>query len=80
MIDGYRAKTGIQIWLHVLRRAPHHAQKPSRLRRHEGHEDPRADVPAYAPRPRAAVQPDTIAFAEVYLALQNGTVEAQENR
>ena len=38
------------------------------------------DVPAYRPRPKACgANPTPIAFAEVYLALQNGTVEAQEN-
>lgn len=38
------------------------------------------DVPAYLAMPRACgVNTSPIAFAEVYLALQNGTVEAQEN-
>ena len=38
------------------------------------------DVPAYTATPRACgANPTPIAFAEVYLALQNGTVEAQEN-
>ena len=38
------------------------------------------DVPAYIAMPRACGANTTpIAFAEVYLALQNGTVEAQEN-
>jgi len=38
------------------------------------------DVPAYMATPKAcAANPTPIAFAEVYLALQNGTVEAQEN-
>ena len=38
------------------------------------------DVPAYLAMPRACSANTTpIAFAEVYLALQNGTVEAQEN-
>ncbi|WP_105401835.1 sialic acid TRAP transporter substrate-binding protein SiaP [Neorhizobium sp. T7_12] len=38
------------------------------------------DVPAYLAMPRACGANTTpIAFAEVYLALQNGTVEAQEN-
>jgi TRAP-type C4-dicarboxylate transport system substrate-binding protein len=51
-----------------------------RLRRHEGPEDPRARR-AGLPRDAAAcgANPTPIAFAEVYLALQNGTVEAQEN-
>ena len=38
------------------------------------------DVPAYLAMPKACgANPTPIAFAEVYLALQNGTVEAQEN-
>ena len=38
------------------------------------------DVPAYTATPKACgANPTPIAFAEVYLALQNGTVEAQEN-
>ena len=38
------------------------------------------DVPAYLAMPRACgSNTSPIAFAEVYLALQNGTVEAQEN-
>ena len=38
------------------------------------------DVPAYMALPKACgANPTPIAFAEVYLALQNGTVEAQEN-
>jgi tripartite ATP-independent transporter DctP family solute receptor len=38
------------------------------------------DAPAYTALPRACgANPTPIAFAEVYLALQNGTVDAQEN-
>ncbi len=38
------------------------------------------DVPAYLAMPKSCgANPAPIAFAEVYLALQNGTVEAQEN-
>ena len=38
------------------------------------------DVPAYMALPRACgANPTPIAFAEVYLALQNNTVDAQEN-
>ena len=38
------------------------------------------DSPAYTAMPRACgANPTPIAFAEVYLALQNGTVDAQEN-
>src|SRR3546814_18358612 len=38
------------------------------------------DVPAYLAMPRACgANTSPIAFAEVYRALQNGTVEAQEN-
>ncbi|MFZ8904371.1 MAG: TRAP transporter substrate-binding protein DctP, partial [bacterium] len=38
------------------------------------------DVPAYMAMPKACgANPTPIAFSEVYLALQSGTVEAQEN-
>jgi TRAP-type C4-dicarboxylate transport system substrate-binding protein len=38
------------------------------------------DVPVYMATPKSCgANPTPIAFAEVYLALQNGTVEAQEN-
>ena len=38
------------------------------------------DVPTYMAMPKACgANPTPIAFAEVYLALQNGTVDAQEN-
>jgi TRAP-type C4-dicarboxylate transport system substrate-binding protein len=38
------------------------------------------DVPAYMATPKACgANPTPIAFAEVYLALQTGTVDAQEN-
>ena len=38
------------------------------------------DVPAYLAMPQACgANTAPIAFAEVYLALQNGTVDAQEN-
>jgi TRAP-type C4-dicarboxylate transport system substrate-binding protein len=38
------------------------------------------DVPSYRATPEACgANPTPIAFAEVYLALQNGTVDAQEN-
>ena len=38
------------------------------------------DAPLFVMFPRAVgANPTPIAFAEVYLALQNGTVDAQEN-
>jgi hypothetical protein len=82
MIDGYRAKTGIQILAYTYYGARHTtAQKAvHRLRRHEGPQDPRARRAAYRATPEACgANPTPIAFAEVYLALQNGTVDAQEN-
>ena len=69
---------------HLLRRAPRHvdAARPiTKPRGHEGPEDPRARrarLPG-VPEGAAAPIPTPIAFAEVYLALQNGTVDAQEN-
>ena len=58
MVEGYRAKTGIQITrLHLLRRAPHdQPEAVHRLRRHEGPEDPRARRAGLPRQPRAAAR------------------------
>ena len=82
MIDGFRAKTGIQILAYTYYGARHTtAQKPfTDCAGMKGLKIRVPDVPAYTATPRACgANPTPIAFAEVYLALQNGTVEAQEN-
>jgi len=82
MIDGYRAKTGIQILAYTYYGARHTtAQKAftdcSGLK---GMKMRVPDVPAYRAMPESCgANPTPIAFAEVYLALQNGTVDSQEN-
>ena len=82
MIDGYRAKTGIQITAYTYYGARHTtAQKPfTDCAGMKGLKIRVPDVPAYMATSKACgANPTPIAFAEVYLALQNGTVEAQEN-
>ena len=82
MIDGFRAKTGIQILAYTYFGARHTtAQKPfTDCAGMKGLKIRVPDVPAYTATPKACgANPTPIAFAEVYLALQNGTVEAQEN-
>ena len=82
MIEGFRAKTGIQILAYTYYGARHTtAQKPfTDCAGMKGLKIRVPDVPAYTATPRACgANPTPIAFAEVYLALQNGTVEAQEN-
>ena len=82
MVDGYRAKTGIQILAYTYYGARHTtAQKPfTDCAGMKGLKIRVPDVPAYMATPKACgANPTPIAFAEVYLALQNGTVEAQEN-
>ena len=82
MVDGYRAKTGIQILAYTYYGARHTtAQKPfTDCAGMKGLKIRVPDVPAYTATPKACgANPTPIAFAEVYLALQNGTVDAQEN-
>ena len=82
MIDGYRAKTGIQILAYTYYGARHTtSQKPfTDCAGMKGLKIRVPDVPAYMATPKSCgANPTPIAFAEVYLALQNGTVEAQEN-
>ena len=82
MVEGYRAKTGIQITAYTYYGARHTtAQKPfTDCAGMKGIKIRVPDVPAYRATPEACgANPTPIAFAEVYLALQNGTVEAQEN-
>ncbi len=83
MVEEFRKKTGIQITAyHVLRRAPDDvATAPfTDCAGMKGLKIRVPDVPAYMATPKACgANPTPIAFAEVYLALQNGTVDAQEN-
>src|SRR5262249_45016113 len=82
MVDEYRSKTGIQITAityYGIRQSTSNkgftdcaGMKGLKMRV--------PDVPAYLALPKSCgANPTPIAFAEVYLALQNGTVDAQEN-
>ena len=82
MIDGFRAKTGIQITAYTY----YGARQTTSNRAFtdcagmKGLKIRVPDVPAYMATPKSCgANPTPIAVAEVYLALQNGTVEAQEN-
>ncbi len=82
MVDEFRKKTGIQITAYTYYGARHTtAQKVfTNCEGMKGLKIRVPDAPAYTATPRACgANPTPIAFAEVYLALQNGTVEAQEN-
>jgi tripartite ATP-independent transporter DctP family solute receptor len=80
--EGYRAKTGIQITAYTYYGARHTtSQKPfTDCAGMKGLKIRVPDVAAYRATPESCgANPTPIAFAEVYLALQNGTVDAQEN-
>ena len=82
MTDEFRVKTGIQITAYTYYGARHTtAQKAfANCEGMKGLKIRVPDVPAYTATPKACgANPTPIAFAEVYLALQNGTVDAQEN-
>ncbi len=82
MVNEFRAKTGIQITAYAYYGARHTtSQKPfTNCAGMKGLKIRVPDVPAYRATPESCgANPTPIAFAEVYLALQNGTVEAQEN-
>jgi tripartite ATP-independent transporter DctP family solute receptor len=82
LAKGYDDKTGNHITAltyygarHVTSNRP--IQKPEDMK---GLKIRVPDAPAYLAFPKSlGANPTPIAFAEVYLALQNGTVEAQEN-
>ena len=80
--EEFRKKTGIQITAYTYYGARHTtSNKP--FTDCAGMKNLKIrvpDVPAYMATPKSCgANPTPIAFAEVYLALQNGTVEAQEN-
>ena len=82
MVDEFRKKTGIQITAYTYYGARQTtSNRPfSDCAGMKGLKIRVPDVPAYMATPKACgANPTPIAFAEVYLALQNGTVEAQEN-
>ena len=82
MTEEYRKKTGIQLLAYTY----YGARQTTSNRQFKdcaGMKNLKIrvpDVPLYMATPKACgANPTPIAFAEVYLALQNGTVEAQEN-
>jgi tripartite ATP-independent transporter DctP family solute receptor len=82
MVDEYRSKTGIQITAMTYYGARQTtSNKPfTDCAGMKGLKMRVPDVPAYLALPKSCgANPTPIAFAEVYLALQNGTVDAQEN-
>ena len=82
MVEEFRKKTGIQITAYTYYGARQTtAQKPfTDCVGMKGLKIRVPDVPAYMATPKSCgANPTPIAFAEVYLALQNGTVDAQEN-
>jgi tripartite ATP-independent transporter DctP family solute receptor len=82
MVDAYREKTGIQITAYTYYGARQTtSNKPfTDCAGMKGLKIRVPDVPVYMATPKACgANPTPIAFAEVYLALQNGTVDAQEN-
>jgi tripartite ATP-independent transporter DctP family solute receptor len=82
MTDEFRAKTGIQITAYTYYGARHTTSQKAftTCDGMKGLKIRVPDVPVYVATPKACgANPTPIAFAEVYLALQNGTVDAQEN-
>jgi tripartite ATP-independent transporter DctP family solute receptor len=82
LADGYRDKTGIQV-VAMTYYGTRHTTSNKDFKDCAGMKGLKMrvpDVPAYLALPKSCgANPTPIAFAEVYLALQNGTVDAQEN-
>ena len=82
LVEGYRKQTGIQVTAVTYYGARHTTSNRAftDCAGMKGLKIRVPDVPAYMATPKSCgANPTPIAFAEVYLALQNGTVEAQEN-
>jgi tripartite ATP-independent transporter DctP family solute receptor len=82
LAEGYRQKTGIVMTAYTYYGARHTTSNRAfnDCAGMKGLKIRVPDVPSYMATPKACgANPAPIAFAEVYLALQNGTVEAQEN-
>jgi len=82
MVEEFRKKTGIQMTAYTYYGARHTtSNRPfTDCAGMKGLKIRVPDVPVYMATPKACgANPTPIAFAEVYLALQTGTVEAQEN-
>jgi len=82
LADEYRQKTGIQVTAMTYYGTRHTTSNRAftDCTGMKGLKMRVPDVPAYLALPKSCgANPTPIAFAEVYLALQNGTVDAQEN-
>jgi len=82
LAEGYRAKGGNKV-LAITYYGERHVTSNRAINKPEDMKGLKIrvpDAPLYTMFPRAVgANPTPIAFAEVYLALQNGTVDAQEN-
>jgi tripartite ATP-independent transporter DctP family solute receptor len=83
LADGYQKKSGGNKMLAITYYGERHVTSNKPINRPtdmKGLKIRVPDAPLYTMFPRAVgANPTPIAFAEVYLALQNGTVDAQEN-
>jgi tripartite ATP-independent transporter DctP family solute receptor len=83
MAEGYRQKSGGHKVLAITYYGERHVTSNKAINKPEDMKGLKIrvpDAPLYTMFPRAVgANPTPIAFAEVYLALQNGTVDAQEN-